>query len=296
MASPSHGALTTLVCAWPADLRKQWQVDHEASEAARAERVRAAFAARAEQQRAAALARAERRARHEEDQARHREEAAARLAEHRARAGNFRAATGYLVSQVRAQQCAAPPCCLPGPKFCGTTRGAFPRHARRQGCVKRRRPRRVTLPGVPRRRRADLLEWSRDWITLEDLDERIAEALESPVPLWPGEWGEKTVGAEEEEDRYPDDPVDMEALDDVEVEPANDGEPEDEDEDDGDWEDEDDEDAAEQGPYGARWGSGVEERERVAAGPARPVLPQRAPPPLRPPAAPGRRIVPPEDS
>lgn len=113
-ACPDHRTHTTLVCAWPADLRKQWQVDHEASEAARAERVRKAFAAQAEQQRAAALARAERRARFMEDQARHREEAAERLAEHRARAANFRAATGYLVSQVRAQQCAALPCCLHG--------------------------------------------------------------------------------------------------------------------------------------------------------------------------------------
>lgn len=117
------------------------------------------------------------------------------------------------------------------------------------------------------------------------------------MPLWPGEWGEKRVGAEEEEDRFPDDPVDMEALDDVEVEAADDGEDEDEGEDDGeDWEDEDDEDAEAERPYGARWGSGVEERGGVAAGPVRPVLPQRPPQPLRPPGAPGRRIVPPEDA
>ena len=104
---PKHCALTTLVCAPPADLRKQWQVDHAASEAQRAERVRKAFAAQAEQQRAAALAREEQRARFAEEQARQREEAAERLAEHRARAADFRAATGYLVAQVRAQQCAA---------------------------------------------------------------------------------------------------------------------------------------------------------------------------------------------
>lgn len=147
------------------------------------------------------------------------------------------------------------------------------------------------------RRRTDLLEWSRDWITLEDLDERIAEALESPVPLWPGEWGEKRVGAEEEEDHYPDDPVDLEALDAVDVEPVDDGEGEDEDGDDGeDWEDGDDEDADGEGAYGARWGNEVEEGGNGAAGPARTIYPQRVVRPARPPAAPGRRIVPPEDS
>ncbi|KAK9844060.1 hypothetical protein WJX81_003169 [Elliptochloris bilobata] len=140
------------------DLRRQWQADHEASEARRVERVRKAFAAQAEQQRAAAEARAAKRARFAQETAERRAEAAARLARHRAHARQFQATTGYLVAQVRLQQ------------------------------------------------RTDLLEWSRDWIRLEDLDERIDEALASPVPLFPGEWGERIVGNETEEGDFPNDP------------------------------------------------------------------------------------------
>lgn len=49
---------------------------------------------------------------------------------------------------------------------------------------------------MPCCRRADLLEWSREWIREEDLEARIQEALESPVPLYAGEWGERRVGEE----------------------------------------------------------------------------------------------------
>ena len=161
--------------------------------------------------------------------------------------------------------------------------------------AERRRPQHVTRPSVPPRRRTDLLEWSRDWITLEDLDERIAEALMSPVPLWPGEWGEKRVGAEAEEDRYPDDPVDLDALDDMELEPADDDEDDEDDGegDNGDWEDGSGEEG--EGQNGDRW-SAKEARESDAAGPLPAVLQRRTRRRPRPPAAPGRRIVPPEDS